>query len=46
MKDAEAVGARTDRLPHEEKNECSDSAVARAASESSLANTCRQPCFM
>ena len=28
------------------KNECSDSAVARASTESSLANTCRQPWIM
>ncbi len=32
--------------PMKKKNECSDNAVARAATESSLENTCSDPCSM
>jgi len=39
MLDAEAVGDGPSVCPMKKKNECSDSAVARASTESSLANT-------
>jgi len=47
MQDAEAVGDRADGLAHEEEEtNAATSAVARASTDSSLANTCRQPWIM
>jgi hypothetical protein len=39
MQNAKSIGNRVKRLAHEKKNECKDNAVARASTESSLANT-------
>src|ERR1700722_18302473 len=44
VQDAEPKATGPTVWPMKKKNECNDSAVARASTDSSLANTCSEPC--